>query len=122
MIAWSSDCALLLTAVLGHWAEVWTLCEALWGRLSPSDQEPEAEPAGEYQRQLERRRSFSAWLSRGAARRVEEEVALAGKGGHVEAIFSCLTGNRISEACRLAQKEGEPLFSCCWHLLHTQPY
>uniref|UniRef100_A0A667YSH9 Nuclear pore complex protein Nup98-Nup96 n=1 Tax=Myripristis murdjan TaxID=586833 RepID=A0A667YSH9_9TELE len=94
-------------AVLGHWAEVWTLCEALWGRLSPSDQEPEAEPAGEYQRQLERRRSFSAWLSRGAARRVEEEVALAGKGGHVEAIFSCLTGNRISEACRLAQKEGD---------------
>uniref|UniRef100_A0A667Z4H4 Nuclear pore complex protein Nup98-Nup96 n=1 Tax=Myripristis murdjan TaxID=586833 RepID=A0A667Z4H4_9TELE len=93
--------------VLGHWAEVWTLCEALWGRLSPSDQEPEAEPAGEYQRQLERRRSFSAWLSRGAARRVEEEVALAGKGGHVEAIFSCLTGNRISEACRLAQKEGD---------------
>uniref|UniRef100_A0A667YSL4 Nuclear pore complex protein Nup98-Nup96 n=1 Tax=Myripristis murdjan TaxID=586833 RepID=A0A667YSL4_9TELE len=86
---------------------VWTLCEALWGRLSPSDQEPEAEPAGEYQRQLERRRSFSAWLSRGAARRVEEEVALAGKGGHVEAIFSCLTGNRISEACRLAQKEGD---------------
>uniref|UniRef100_A0A667ZD82 Nuclear pore complex protein Nup98-Nup96 n=1 Tax=Myripristis murdjan TaxID=586833 RepID=A0A667ZD82_9TELE len=102
-----SDCALLPPAVLGHWAEVWTLCEALWGRLSPSDQEPEAEPAGEYQRQLERRRSFSAWLSRGAARRVEEEVALAGKGGHVEAIFSCLTGNRISEACRLAQKEGD---------------
>lgn len=61
----------------------------------------------EYEQQLERRRSFSAWLSRGASHRVEEEVALAGKGHHVDAVFSYLTGNRISEACRLAQKEGE---------------
>lgn len=46
-------------------------------------------------------------MSRGASYKVEEEVALAGKGSHTEAIFSYLTGNRISEACRLAQKEGE---------------
>lgn len=58
----------------------------------------------EYEQQLERRRSFSAWLSRGASHSVEEE---AGKGHHVDAVFSYLTGNRISEACRLAQKEGE---------------
>lgn len=38
---------------------------------------------------------------------MEEEVALAAKGRHTDAIFSYLTGNRISEACRLAQKEGE---------------
>ena len=38
---------------------------------------------------------------------MEEEVALAGKGRHTDAIFSYLTGNRISEACRLAQQEGE---------------
>ncbi|XP_070699287.1 nuclear pore complex protein Nup98-Nup96 isoform X2 [Pempheris klunzingeri] len=93
--------------LLGYWAEVWTLCEALWGRLGPVDQEPDVETAGEYEQQLERRRTFSAWLSRGAAGRVEQEVALAGKGRHTDAIFSYLTGNRISEACRLAQKEGD---------------
>ncbi|XP_028451471.1 nuclear pore complex protein Nup98-Nup96 isoform X2 [Perca flavescens] len=93
--------------VLGYWAEVWTLCEALWGRLGPADQEPDVETASEYEQQLERRRTFSAWLSRGASCRVEEEVALAGKGRHTDAIFSYLTGNRISEACRLAQKEGD---------------
>uniref|UniRef100_A0A3Q0SAE5 Nuclear pore complex protein Nup98-Nup96 n=1 Tax=Amphilophus citrinellus TaxID=61819 RepID=A0A3Q0SAE5_AMPCI len=87
--------------------QIWTLCEALWGRLGPSDQEPDVEPLGEYEQQLERRRSFSAWLSRGASRRVEEEVGLAGKGRHIDAVFSYLTGNRISEACRLAQKEGD---------------
>ncbi|XP_044227526.1 nuclear pore complex protein Nup98-Nup96 isoform X2 [Thunnus albacares] len=93
--------------LLGYWAEVWTLCEALWGRLGPADQEPDMETPSEYQQQLERRRTFSAWLSRGATYRVEEEVAQAGKGRHTEAIFSYLTGNRISEACRLAQKEGD---------------
>jgi len=96
-------------ALLGHWAEVWTLCEALWGRLGPSELEPDAETPSEYDQQLERRRTFSAWLSRGATYRVEEEVALAGKGHHTDAIFSYLTGNRISEACRVAQKEGEPV-------------
>lgn len=65
----------------------------------------------EYEQQLERRRTFSAWLSRGATGRVEEEVALAGKGRHMDAIFSYLTGNRISKACRLAQKEGEEQLS-----------
>lgn len=94
-------------ALLGHWAEVWTLCEALWGRLGPADLEPDAETPSQYEQQLARRRSFSAWLSSGATHRVEEEVSVAGKGCHIEAIFSYLTGNRISEACRLAQKEGE---------------
>uniref|UniRef100_A0AAQ5XVS5 Nuclear pore complex protein Nup98-Nup96 n=1 Tax=Amphiprion ocellaris TaxID=80972 RepID=A0AAQ5XVS5_AMPOC len=93
--------------LLGHWAEVWTLCEALWGRLGPTDQEPDVEAPSEYEQQLERRRTFSSWLSHGATCRVEEEVALVGKGCHTEAIFSYLTGNRISEACRLAQKEGD---------------
>ncbi|KAG7224710.1 hypothetical protein INR49_030040 [Caranx melampygus] len=94
-------------SLLGHWAEVWTLCEALWGRLGPTDQEPDVEAPSDYEQQLERRRTFSAWLSSGATSRVEEEVALAGKGRHTDAIFSYLTGNRISEACRLAQKEGD---------------
>lgn len=94
-------------ALLGYWSEVWTLCEALWGRLEPADQDPDVDTPGEYKQQLERRRTFSAWLSCGATSRVEEEVALAGKGRHVEAIFSYLSGNRISDACRLAQREGE---------------
>ncbi|XP_034406780.1 nuclear pore complex protein Nup98-Nup96 isoform X3 [Cyclopterus lumpus] len=93
--------------LLGYWSEVWTLCEALWGRMGPAHLEPDAEPPGAYEQQLERRRTFSAWLSRGAARRVEEEVALATKGRHADAVFSYLTGNRVSEACRLAQKEGD---------------
>ncbi|XP_029375264.1 nuclear pore complex protein Nup98-Nup96 isoform X4 [Echeneis naucrates] len=93
--------------LLGSWSEVWTLCEALWGHLGPADQEPVMETPSDYQQQLERRRTFSVWLSHGATCRVEEEVAAAGKGRHTEAIFSYLTGNRISEACRLAQKEGD---------------
>ncbi|XP_056140469.1 nuclear pore complex protein Nup98-Nup96 [Lampris incognitus] len=93
--------------VLCYWAEVWTLCEALWGRLGLDDQEPDAEAPGQYQQQLERRRTFSNWLSRGATQRVEEEVNLAGKDGHVEAIFSYLTGSHISKACCLAQTHGD---------------
>ncbi|XP_030009728.1 nuclear pore complex protein Nup98-Nup96 isoform X3 [Sphaeramia orbicularis] len=93
--------------LLGYWAEVWTLCEALWGRLGPADQESDVETTTDYQQQLERRRTFSAWLAHGATYRVEDEVSLAGKGRHTDAIFSYLTGNRISEACRLAQKEGD---------------
>ncbi|XP_038137487.1 nuclear pore complex protein Nup98-Nup96 [Cyprinodon tularosa] len=93
--------------VLAHWAEVWTLCEALWGRLGPSHQDSEPEPLGEYEQQLQRRRAFSAWLSHGASCRVEKEVALVGRSRHTEAVFSYLTGSRISEACRVAQKEGD---------------
>ncbi|KAM9781649.1 nuclear pore complex protein Nup98-Nup96 isoform X2 [Syngnathus typhle] len=88
--------------LLAYWCEVWTLCEALWGR------QPHAEVLeGDYKQQLERRRAFSAWLSHRTARRVEKEVALAGKERRTEAVFSYLTGNRISEACRLAQEEGD---------------
>jgi len=102
--------------VLGYWAEVWTLCEALWGRLGSSssnddddDLDPDdTESPDEYLQQLERRRAFSAWLSHGAAGLVEEEVGRAGKESHAEAIFSYLTGGRISMACRLAQKHGRP--------------
>ncbi|XP_077448682.1 nuclear pore complex protein Nup98-Nup96 isoform X1 [Stigmatopora argus] len=87
--------------LLAHWCEVWTLCEALWGLR------PHTETQDDYERQLERRRTFSAWLSCRTAHRVEEEVALASKGRHTQAVFSYLTGNRITEACSLAQKEGD---------------
>ncbi|MFT7818437.1 nuclear pore complex protein Nup98-Nup96-like [Arapaima gigas] len=94
--------------VVKHWRLVWTLCAALWGRLGDTDSNmhPGTRLDGDYSRQLERRRSFSAWLSDSAASRVEEEVARLQHQNHVEAVFSYLTGHRISEACRLAQKSG----------------
>lgn len=82
------------------------MCKALWGRLGLAEQEPDIN-MGEYKQQMERRQTVSSWLSQGATNRVDEEVALAGKGCHTDAIFSYLTGNRISEACELAQKKGE---------------
>ncbi|XP_036379424.1 nuclear pore complex protein Nup98-Nup96 [Megalops cyprinoides] len=91
-----------------HWRLVWTLCASLWGRLA--EPELDAEPPGGYAQQLERRRSFSAWLAHSAAPRVEqdvEEVALSQHKSHVDAIFSYLTGHRVSEACKLAQKSGD---------------
>ncbi|KAJ8342308.1 hypothetical protein SKAU_G00322360 [Synaphobranchus kaupii] len=94
--------------VVQHWSLVWTLCAALWGRLG--DLEPETGRAGSYTQQLERRRSFSAWLAHSAAHRVEEEVqrvTSAQHQSHVDAIFSYLTANRVSEACKLAQKSGD---------------
>uniref|UniRef100_H3CQG4 Nuclear pore complex protein Nup98-Nup96 n=1 Tax=Tetraodon nigroviridis TaxID=99883 RepID=H3CQG4_TETNG len=93
--------------LLGQWYEVWTLCKALWGCLGLAEQEPDISLPGEYKQQLERRQTVSSWLSQGATYRVDEEVALAGKGSHADAIFSYLSGNRISEACELAQKEGD---------------
>lgn len=90
---------------------MWTLCEALWGRLGTT--EPEPGTSG-YLQQLERRRSFSAWLSRSATQRIEQEVGLSQAGGHVEAIFSYLTGHCISDACRLAQKSGEERGDWSW--------
>ncbi|KAM9498568.1 nuclear pore complex protein Nup98-Nup96-like isoform 8-T12 [Salvelinus alpinus] len=89
-------------AVLGHWAQVWTLCEALWGRRCSA-----VPGTSGYLQQMERRRSFSAWLSHSATQRIEQEVGLNQGGGNVDAIFSYLTGHRISDACRLAQKSGD---------------
>lgn len=92
-------------AVLGHWQQVWTLCEALWGRLGDRDSEPEV--GGGYQDRHARRHSFSRWLSESAAQRIQEEVCRNQTRCHVDAIFSYLTGHCISEACRLAQKNGD---------------
>lgn len=96
---------LFLSVVLGHWQQVWTLCEALWGRLGEQDLEPEG--VGGYREQHARRHSFSRWLSESAAQRIEEEVCQSKTQSHVDAIFSYLTGHCISEACSLAQKNGK---------------
>ena len=69
------------------------------------------EEPSEYIVALERRRAFSRWLSETAAGRIEEEVSLSRHSNPVEAVFSCLTGKRIGEACRLAQQAGELLKS-----------
>lgn len=90
-----------------HWCLTWTLCEAIWGNLK--ELEASLEEPSEYVLALERRRAFSRWLSETAAARIDEEVALTQHRNRVEAVFSCLTGRRIGEACRLAQQAGKRL-------------
>nr|XP_036882092.1 nuclear pore complex protein Nup98-Nup96 isoform X5 [Manis javanica] len=96
---------LLEAQIVKHWSLTWTLCEALWGHLKELDGQLD-EPS-EYIRILERRRAFSRWLSHTAAPQIEEEVSLSQKDNPVEAVFSYLTGKRISEACSLAQHSGD---------------
>ncbi|XP_023683557.2 nuclear pore complex protein Nup98-Nup96-like isoform X1 [Paramormyrops kingsleyae] len=93
--------------VVKHWMLVWTLCTALWGRLNGATLDADGDLCGGYGQQLDRRRSFSAWLSQSASGRVEEEVMRSQGRSHVEAVFSYLTGHCVSEACRLAQKSGD---------------
>ncbi|XP_010143933.1 PREDICTED: nuclear pore complex protein Nup98-Nup96, partial [Buceros rhinoceros silvestris] len=92
-------------SVAKHWCLAWTLCEAIWGNLK--ELEASLEEPNEYTLALERRKAFSRWLSETAAARIEEEVSLSRHGNPVEAVFSCLTGKRIGEACRLAQQAGD---------------
>ncbi|KAM5223301.1 nuclear pore complex protein Nup98-Nup96 isoform 6-T10 [Hipposideros larvatus] len=96
---------LLEAQIVKHWSLTWTLCEALWGHLKELDSQLD-EPS-EYIQILERRRAFSRWLSHTAAPQIEEEVSLTRKDNPVEAVFSYLTGKRISEACSLAQQSGD---------------
>uniref|UniRef100_A0A8C7E283 Nuclear pore complex protein Nup98-Nup96 n=1 Tax=Naja naja TaxID=35670 RepID=A0A8C7E283_NAJNA len=92
-------------AVVRAWGLVWRLCEALWGRLK--ELEGRLEEPSEYGLLLERRRAFSRWLSRTAAQRIQEEVALRQNDAPAEAVFSYLTGKQIGNACRLAQQSGK---------------
>ncbi|XP_036181046.1 nuclear pore complex protein Nup98-Nup96 isoform X10 [Myotis myotis] len=96
---------LLEAQIVKQWSLTWTLCEALWGHLKELDSQLD-EPS-EYIQILERRRAFSRWLSQTAAPQIEEEVSLTRKDNPVEAVFSYLTGKRISEACSLAQQSGD---------------
>ncbi|XP_058519473.1 nuclear pore complex protein Nup98-Nup96 isoform X5 [Ochotona princeps] len=96
---------LMESQIVKHWSLTWTLCEALWGHLKELDSQLD-EPS-EYIQILERRRAFSRWLSHTAAPQIEEEVSLTHKDNPVEAVFSYLTGNRIGEACSLAQQSGD---------------
>ncbi|XP_036715493.1 nuclear pore complex protein Nup98-Nup96 isoform X7 [Balaenoptera musculus] len=96
---------LLEPQIVKYWSLTWTLCEALWGHLKELDSQLD-EPT-EYIQILERRRAFSRWLSHTAAPQIEEEVSLTRKDNPVEAVFSYLTGKRISEACSLAQQSGD---------------
>ncbi|XP_051881963.1 nuclear pore complex protein Nup98-Nup96 isoform X2 [Pristis pectinata] len=91
--------------VVKNWSLAWTLCEAIWGNLKELDASL-SEPSP-YVHQLERRKAFSRWLSRTAEGKIEEEVAVSHHKSHVDAVFSYLTGKRISEACKLAQRSGD---------------
>ncbi|XP_044274493.1 nuclear pore complex protein Nup98-Nup96 isoform X2 [Varanus komodoensis] len=92
-------------AVVKDWCLVWTLGEALWGHLK--ELEARLDEPSEYIVALQRRGAFSRWLSQAAALRIQDEVALSQKDSAAEAVFSCLTGKQISEACRLAQESGD---------------
>ncbi|KAE8628187.1 hypothetical protein XENTR_v10007381 [Xenopus tropicalis] len=92
-------------AVVKQWGLTWTLCESLWGQLK--ELEASLDEPNEYVKNLERRKAFSHWLAQTAQERIEEEVSLYGPERHIEAVFSYLTGGRISDACRLAQKSGD---------------
>lgn len=100
----SLHCFPVCSLVVKHWSLTWTLCEALWGHLKELDSQLD-EPS-EYIQILERRRAFSRWLSNTASPQIEEEVSLTRKDNPMEAVFSYLTGKRISEACSLAQQSG----------------
>ncbi|XP_063162102.1 nuclear pore complex protein Nup98-Nup96 [Candoia aspera] len=92
-------------AVVKDWGLVWTLCEALWGRLK--ELEVRLEEPSEYVVLLERRKAFSRWLSQTVAGRIQEEVSLSQNDNPAEAVFSYLTGKQIGNACRLAQQSGD---------------
>ncbi|KAM9220481.1 nuclear pore complex protein Nup98-Nup96 isoform 1-T1 [Dugong dugon] len=104
---WSKEASgdLMEAQIVKHWSLTWTLCEALWGHLK--ELESQLDEPSEYIQILERRRAFSRWLSHTAAPQIEEEVSLTRKDSPVEAVFSFLTGKRISEACCLAQQSGD---------------
>ncbi|XP_038674987.1 nuclear pore complex protein Nup98-Nup96 isoform X3 [Scyliorhinus canicula] len=91
--------------IVRSWSLAWTLSEAIWGHLKELD--GSFSQPSQYVQQLERRRAFSRWLSRVAEERIEEEVAISRHKSHVDAVFSYLTGQRISEACKLAQQSGD---------------
>ncbi|XP_053561637.1 LOW QUALITY PROTEIN: nuclear pore complex protein Nup98-Nup96 [Bombina bombina] len=94
-----------LENVVKQWCLTWTLCEALWGKLK--ELEAYLETPNDYVVSLERRKAFSHWLAQTASERIEEEVCVCRHERHIEAVFSYLTGCRISEACLLAQKSGD---------------
>ncbi|XP_066444628.1 nuclear pore complex protein Nup98-Nup96 isoform X2 [Eleutherodactylus coqui] len=91
--------------VVKQWCLTWALCKALWGQLR--ELETSLGETNEYVERLQRRKAFSHWLAETAAERIEEEVALHCHERPIEAVFSFLTGCRISEACRLAQRSGD---------------
>ncbi|XP_043928758.1 nuclear pore complex protein Nup98-Nup96 [Protopterus annectens] len=91
--------------VVKHWKLVWTLCEAIWGHLK--ELEGGLVEPSEYIQQLERRKAFSAWLSQTAEDKIEKEVFESKQNNHIEAVFSYLTGQQISEACSLLQQSDD---------------
>ncbi len=104
------DCKDRLTAdeaTLEHSQLVWKLMVALWGRL-PDEDEQELDPSG-YSFHKARREAFSQWLETGSWKRINREVqdSKFKDMGHIEAVFSLLTGHQISEACAAAQRSGD---------------
>ncbi|KAM4046585.1 LOW QUALITY PROTEIN: nuclear pore complex protein Nup98-Nup96 [Anomaloglossus baeobatrachus] len=103
---WASEfCQESVEPVVKQWCLTWTLCQALWGQLR--ELEARLDDDNKYVERLQRRKAFSHWLADTAAEHIEEEVALHRHERPIQAVFSFLTGCRISEACQLAQKSGD---------------
>lgn len=94
-----------MEAVVKQWCLTWTMCKALWGQLR--ELEASLDETNQYVERLQRRKAFSHWLAETAVDRIESEVVMHQKERPIEAVFSYLTGCRISEACRLAQRSGD---------------
>ncbi|KAF3840515.1 hypothetical protein F7725_006377, partial [Dissostichus mawsoni] len=104
--------------LLGPWSEVWSLLEALWGRLGS-----EQEDISEYEQQIQRRNTFSSWLSRGASSRVEEEVALLGNTDtSTPSLASSQATRSVKPAVSLRAKRALFLQLNDWRSLQTDSY
>ncbi|XP_038055472.1 nuclear pore complex protein Nup98-Nup96-like isoform X2 [Patiria miniata] len=92
---------------LNHSLLVWKLLVALWGRL-PNQDEQELDPDS-YPFRKARREAFSEWLASASRQHVNREVQAAKfkDMGHIEAVYSLLTGRQIGEACAVAQRSGD---------------
>ncbi|XP_064636233.1 nuclear pore complex protein Nup98-Nup96-like isoform X2 [Lineus longissimus] len=95
-------------ACVHHTSLVWDLCVALWGDLPLYTFDDDTD-RDSYDYRMARRKAVSQWLSKAASETIEQEVKDANFKGdsHLSAIFSCLSGGQIPEACEIAVKAGD---------------
>lgn len=84
---------------------VWDLVKALWGNLDCAVQAN----ASSYHLRISRRAAVSSWLSKVLARDIDREAVecKAKDAGHLDAIFSLLSGLQVEKACEIAYENRE---------------
>nr|XP_045624502.1 nuclear pore complex protein Nup98-Nup96-like isoform X1 [Procambarus clarkii]XP_045624503.1 nuclear pore complex protein Nup98-Nup96-like isoform X1 [Procambarus clarkii]XP_045624504.1 nuclear pore complex protein Nup98-Nup96-like isoform X1 [Procambarus clarkii]XP_045624506.1 nuclear pore complex protein Nup98-Nup96-like isoform X1 [Procambarus clarkii]XP_045624507.1 nuclear pore complex protein Nup98-Nup96-like isoform X1 [Procambarus clarkii]XP_045624508.1 nuclear pore complex protein N len=99
-------------------SNIFNLCVALWGRLdfyspeSGESMQDSLDGESDYSVSRARVEAVSQWLEAVSHATVQEEVAIAlnkdnSEEGYLDAVFAHLTARQISEACVLAQDEGD---------------